>query len=1509
MRLKLRYMRANGAEDDIVVTADAGATIAEVATSIAVMDPMSTGRPPAAPTLHATLPGQPQGVLLPPDATLGEAWIGSGASVSVVDAETHFGQSAAADEPVLARLRVVDGPDAGLVQDIRRPSVSIGRDAACDIVLSDELVSKRHARLEIAEALELIDLGSANGLVVDEIAVPRLRAEGAIRVLIGADTVEVTAVAADETLPLRPGPVPFNRSPKVEVRYAGDEFTPPEVPREEDQPPFAVIALLTPMLMGGAMFLITQRPISLLFCLLSPMMMVGNWWANKRNKKRKLRRAIGIFQERLAEFTRVLEREQELERTARLEEAPSTETLYDEAMRYGRLLWTRRPEHWSFLNVRLGKGAMPTRNTVLEQGKGELLPEFQEQLDAVIERTAMVDGVPLIDNLYDAGALGIAGTPGDAAGSLNGVLVQLTSLHAPSELVISAIVSQQWSRELSWLKWMPHASSPQSPIEGVHLADGQGTANELIGSLEGLLQRRMQRGGAVRRGAMAKDKAALERGAEVGSGKGDAIGTPSPVPAVVVVVSDDVGIERSRLVQLAELGPDAGVFVIWVASDVSGLPAACRTYLSVPADGGASVGFVRLGVTSRDIEIEPISRTRALEYGRRMAPVYDAGALVEDDSDLPRSVSLISLLGDDLAEQADAVIDRWKQNESINDRTPGATMKPRRAGKLRATIGSAGVDVMQLDLRTQGPHALVGGTTGAGKSEFLQAWVLGMAAEYSSDRVTFLFVDYKGGSAFAECVNLPHCVGLVTDLSPHLVRRALTSLRAELHHREHLLNRKKAKDLLELEKRGDPECPPALVLVIDEFAALVSEVPEFVNGVIDIAQRGRSLGIHLIMATQRPAGVIRDNLRANTPLRIALRMADDSDSNDVIGVKDAAHFSPGTPGRGIAKTGPGRLTPFQSGYAGGWTTREPDRARIEVAELRFGAELRWDPPKVEESTDDADPGPTDQQRMVRTIIEGTQRAGIPAPRRPWLDELALAYDLSLLRQRTDTELVLGVSDLPEHQQQRTAYFRPDADGHLALFGTGGSGKSTVLRTLGIAAGIVPRGGPVQVYGLDFGSGGLRALEQLPHVGAVIQGDDGERIIRLFRRIAGLLEDRAQRFAEANAANITEYRALSGNVNEPRILLLLDNYPSFRDEWESTLGRIPWYQVFRDILSEGRQLGIHVAMSADRPGSVPTNVSSSIQRRVVLRLADEMGYTSLDVDADILSASSPPGRAIIDGVESQVAVIGGSRVLAEQASATSRLAESMRRAGVPEAPAVGSLPMEFSSTDLPDTIDGAPVLGISETELGPQAFALDGVLLVSGPPASGRTNALKALCRAIDRAQPDARQYYIGNPRSPLVDEVHWVATAVTVEEAQALAKALTAAIGDPETEGKIAVVIESVTDFLQTPADAAIAELVKAVKRSDHFLLAENETAGWSASWGMLSEIKSVRRGLLLQPDYTEGEFILKTPLARASRSEYPPGRGMFIARGKAVRVQLPYLAGEPAVAPSEERMGTAPHR
>ncbi|TFD56077.1 FHA domain-containing protein [Cryobacterium frigoriphilum] len=1512
MRLKLTLVRPAGPAQDIVVTTDAAANISDIAATIARLDPHQqpavpgSAGAPAALTLRATLPGHAESLLLPPDGAIGEAWIGSGASVTLEDAGVYYSPAGTGNAPTVAMLRLKSGPDAGREFALPVGTSVLGREDDCDIVLGDRLVSKRHVRFEVSDGVEVIDLGSANGIVVDGELIGRFRIESTAALLIGDTEVEIEVLASAASTGYVPtaGPVFFNRSPTVERRYAGEVFAAPEAPPEKDDNGFPFLALMAPMVLGIGLYIVTQRLSSLMFVALSPLLLIGNYFTNKSRDKKKLKRLLARFDERLASLVTQLGHEKIIEQQVRLAESPSTAETLEQALRRGPMLWTRRPEHWSFLNVRLGIGSMLSRNTVDAGKRGEILPELRARLDQVIADHRRVDGVPLIDNLYDSGALGIAGSPASAGGSLNAILVQLTALHSPAELVVAALVTPAWSRELEWLKWMPHTSSPQSPLAGSHLVDGAASGAVLLSQLEGLITQRLGSSGhkSTRRGAMDQQKAALDRGADVGTEATEA-GTRSAIPAIVVLISDDVGLDRARLVQLAETAADAGVFPIWIAASVPELPAACRTWLhtsdatetgpGTATPGTATVGFVRLGETITDVATEYVDAATAHAYARRMAAVIDAGALVADASDLPRTVSLVTLLGHDLVESSDAVVDRWRQNASIHNRTPGAAFTARRAGKLRAIIGSSGVDAMHLDLRTQGPHALVGGTTGAGKSEFLQAWVLGMAAEYSPDRVTFLFVDYKGGSAFADCVNLPHCVGLVTDLSPHLVRRALTSLRAELHHREHLLNRKKAKDLLELEKRGDPESPPALVLVIDEFAALASEVPEFVDGVVDIAQRGRSLGIHLIMATQRPAGVIKDNLRANTPLRIALRMADESDSSDVIGTKDASHFDPGIPGRGIAKTGPGRLQQFQSSYAGGWTSREPDRPGITVAELRFGGEAPWQEPKGTIVEEVHDLGPTDQQRLVERIRGASALATIPAPRRPWLDEMAAAYDLSKLRQRTDSELLIGVSDIPQLQQQRSVYFYPDVDGHLVIYGTGGSGKSAALRTLACAAAITPRGGPVHVYGLDFGAGSLRMLDALPHVGGVISGDDTERIVRLFRMLKGVLEDRGSRFADANASNITDYRAQTGLANEPRILLLIDGFPTFRNDWEVTSGRAPWYNVFKDILSDGRQLGINVAFTADRPGAVPSSVSSNVQRRVILRLADDAGYSILDAPGDILSSKSVPGRAIVDNLETQVAVLGGSRSVSDQSAAVKQLASAMRRAGAgtAAAPAIGAMPREYPASELPAVVElaggHAPVLGIAEDTLGPIGFDPTGVFLLAGPPASGRTTALTVLHRSLLRFDPAMRLYYIGSARSSVAALPTWAGRAVTVEEAVALAKDLAAAVSDADTEGRIGIFIESISEFLQSPADAPLVQLIKDVKRSDHFLLAEGETGSWSSSWPLMTEVKTGRRGLLLQPDSMEGDLILKTPLPRINRAEFPTGRGIYVARGKSVRVQL----------------------
>ena len=340
---------------------------------------------------------------------------------------------------------------------------------------------------------------------------------------------------------------------------------------------------------------------------------------------------------------------------------------------------------------------------------------------------------------------------------------------------------------------------------------------------------------------------------------------------------------------------------------------------------------------------------------------------------------------------------------------------------------------------------------------------------------------------------LPHTVGLVTDLdartscaarSPRCAPSCATASTCSTARRPRTSSSSRAP--------ATRRRPPSLVIVVDEFAALVKEVPEFVDGVVDVAQRGRSLGLHLILATQRPAGVIKDNLRANTNLRIALRMADEADS-----IRRARHADRGVtstrsiPGRGAAKTGPGRLAAFQTGYAGGWTTDEPlpPGHRHRRAALRRRGRVGG-AGRAEDAVRADRPG-AERHRATRRIRShgGSPGATIPAPRKPWLAELAPRLRLLAAAEPAHRRAssLLGVIDDAREPEPAARVLRPDRDGNMAVFGTGGSGKSATLRTIAaVARRSRPAAGRCTSTASTSPRGGLRMLESLPHVGAIIE---------------------------------------------------------------------------------------------------------------------------------------------------------------------------------------------------------------------------------------------------------------------------------------------------------------------------------------------------------------------------------------------------------------------------------------
>ncbi|MGN6696345.1 MAG: FtsK/SpoIIIE domain-containing protein, partial [Aquihabitans sp.] len=649
-------------------------------------------------------------------------------------------------------------------------------------------------------------------------------------------------------------------------------------------------------------------------------------------------------------------------------------------------------------------------------------------------------------------------------------------------------------------------------------------------------------------------------------------------------------------------------------------------------------------------------------------------------------------------------------------------------------------------------------------------------------------------------------------------------------------------------------------------------------------------------------GVIRDNLRANTNLRVALRMADEGDSDDVVGSDVAATFDPALPGRAVAKLGPGRLSPFQSLYVGGWTTGNPPEPPVRVSSFAAGTLVEW--PEAEDEAvpeiSEEELGANDLERVVDTIIGASDAATIAPPRKPWLPELEASYDLARpprseddlrLISRTDDELIFGVLDEPADQAQRPVAFHPDRDGNMAVIGTGGSGKSAFLRTLAIAGALSTRGGPCHVYGLDFASRGLDMLGELPNVGSIITGDDDERVARLLQSLSDLIDERLARYAQTRSDTVSQYRERAGAPEEPRILLLVDGYPTFRQEYEIS-SRMRIYDLFQAIATNGRQAGVHVVVAADRLGAIPSALASVIQQRLVLRLSSDNEYSLAGVPADAFPTGTPPGRGYFNDREIQVAVLSGDPNTATQAESIARLAVVARNRGVAPAPEVGSLPDEVVLEDLPATVEGLATIGLADDDLGPAGIALDAPLLIAGPPKSGKATTIHTIIRAVQRTQPDAELLYIGEGRSWLARGERWDRMLVPGTEVEAAIDEILQAVdgGPAREEGQPPtriLVIEDANRVGNWSEADHIGVLAQRLADAGDAVIAEGETTTLGNTYGLLQVLKAAKTGLVLVPDQYDGESLFKTPFPKLSRADFPPGRGLYVRDGRARKVQV----------------------
>jgi len=1244
----------------------------------------------------------------------------------------------------------------------------------------------------------------------------------------------------------------FNRPPRLRPAPRMTEFALPKEPTRPTRSPIPFLVALAPVAMGVAMFWITKRPATLLFVALSPMMMIGNWWQSRKNQGRRYVEQVTEHAQKKARIEGAAFEALLAEREARRRDAPDPAEVLLQATGPRSRLWERRVTDPDWLVARVGTADLPSEVVLNDPTR--------ERHQGALTWTA--PDVPVTVALAEAGVTGVAG-PGDLPQRVGSwVVAQVAALHSPADLRIVVLTGAGAGAEhWAWVRWLPHVRSEGSDVLATVGTDEETTARrvaELVATLD------------------ARREAAANGGA-------------TRFEPVLVVLDGSRALRLlPGMVSLLRDGPAHGLTFLCLDEDVRLLPEECRVVVS------SGRGGLRMETTGRRVveAVRPdlVSGGWCERVARALAPIHDVST-VGPVSSVPTQSRLLCVLGLD-PPSADAIARRWA--------TGGRT--------TTAVIGEGVDGPFAIDLRTDGPHGLVAGTTGSGKSELLQTLVASLAVGNRPDEMTFVLVDYKGGAAFKDCARMPHTVGMVTDLDGHLTTRALESLGAELRRREHLLAAAGAKDIDDyLAGRGPTDEPmPRLLIVIDEFAALVAELPDFVTGLVDIARRGRSLGVHLVLATQRPAGVVSAEIKSNTNLRIVLRVTDPGDSQDVVESDVGAHISPSLPGRAYARLGHSQLMLFQSSRVGG-RPRQEGPASVRVRPLTWQTLGSPGAAPMSVAGDDATT-PTDLANLVTAIVAATESLGLERQPSPWLpalpDEVLLA-DLAdgVPRRGHLPPVPLGLADRPAEQRQETMTWDLAGGSHLAIAGQTRAGRSSALRL--VAAGIARLHAPqdVHVYGLDCGNGALLPLVAMPHVGAVVTRDQPDRVRRLLALLGGEVARRQQILATGGYADIAEQRATNdADQRLPFLVLMLDRWEGFLGAFEQTDGGQLVDQVLT-LLREGTAVGLRAVMAGDRSMLIG-RMGTTLEDRLLLRMPSPDDYSFVGMRQRDVPTRMPPGRAFRSG---EVAVEVQLALVAEDPSGTAQVAELQRLAArarelaghVPAASRprrVDELPVIVSLTDAVALREEAPngtelLVGVGGDTLEVRSIDVErdgpGVLVV-GPQRSGRSTAL--LATVLDATERGWRVTVLAPRRSPLRDLADRPGVRAVLN-ADDSADALRAAL---DTRGPRLLVID---DFEvlggEHPLAVVAEEYLKGIRDSgDAIAVGCGVDEVTSMYRGVAAILRKARTGLLLAPRSAADGDVFSTRLPRSVGSAVPQGRAILVRAGSWEWVQVPWPPG-----------------
>ena len=1004
----------------------------------------------------------------------------------------------------------------------------------------------------------------------------------------------------------------YHRSPRIIYRSSEEKIQIAPPSKEPNKPSDELLRLIVPpLLMVGVTVLITlvqPRGIYILatvvMSIASVIFSVRGFFKNRKKYKADKKERIDLYRLYLKDKAIELARLEREQKEGMHYHFPTVLELTDLVESYNHRIYEKTSLHFDFLYYRLGLGKLPTsyQLTYGQEERSGKKDALEEEGYALYSRHKKIPDMPIPANLSH-GPVGYVGPRNLVLEQLQLLVMQLATFHSYHDVQFITILPEEERDQWSWMRWLPHAKLQELNVRG--FVYNQRTRDQVLNSLNQILKLRRSQ----KEEASHKESTLFH-------------------PHYVVLVTDEKLILDHVIMEFFTEDPtELGCSLVFVEDVMSSLSENIQTVINIKdrntgqlvmEEGVLKETDFRLDHFPADYDKERIART--------LAPLNHLQNL---KSSIPDTVTFMEMYGVETFEDLQ-VSSRWKKNAPYKS--------------LAVPIGLRGKDdLVQLNLheKAHGPHGLIAGTTGSGKSETIQSYILSLAVNFHPHDVAFLLIDYKGGGMANLFKNLPHLLGTITNLDGAQSMRALASINAEIHRRERLFGEFEVNHINQYQKKfrnGEATEPlPHLFLISDEFAELKVNQPDFIKELVSIARVGRSLGVHLILATQKPSGVVDDQIWSNSRFKLALKVADRGDSMEMLHTPDAAEIT--QTGRAYLQVGNNEVYElFQSAWSGADYQPDKDDMGIEdhtiylINELGQYEILNEDLSGLEEA-DEIKEVPTELDAIVQHIQLLCEEQNIPPVPQPWLpplkdritlEDLEVVQPAEAWKQEKSLSFLLGMADIPQAQKQEAVSIDLSKDGHVLLYGSPGTGKTTFLQTAAMDLARKHSSKALTMYLMDFGTNGLAPLSKLPQVADTMLLDQAEKISKFVRIMERELNRRKKLLSDYGVGTLELYRQASGQ-EEPAIVILLDSYESIKEEaYEAEL-----FKLLVRISREGLSIGVHLLMTAGRQSNLRAQLYSNFKHQLSLPQNDVSEVRSIVGSTPLaMTMEDIKGRALI-----------------------------------------------------------------------------------------------------------------------------------------------------------------------------------------------------------------------------------------------------------------------------------------